>query len=89
MRRLTAIASLCCAFIAAPAFAESPRREVVDHPRITRAIHELEDAMAYLEAAPHDFGGHKAAALEASHKAVEELKLALVYRSGADTAKGK
>ena len=54
------------------------------HPRIARAIHALEDAIAYMEKAPHDFGGHKAAAVEASQHAVEQLRLALAYRAGAD-----
>ena len=54
------------------------------HPRIAAAIKELHGAIAYMEAAPHDFGGHKAAAIKASHAAIEQLNLALVYRAGAD-----
>lgn len=39
------------------------------HPRIAKAILELEDAVKYLEAAPHDFGGHKA-----SHSGQAQLR---------------
>lgn len=54
------------------------------HPRISAAITELQQAIAYMEAAPHNFGGHKAAAIRASHTAIEQLRLALTYRAGAD-----
>ena len=50
------------------------------HPRIARAIHQLEDAMEYMRAAPHDFGGHKADAMHASEEAIRQLRLALAYR---------
>jgi hypothetical protein len=89
LNRVAVALSLCLAFVAAPALAESPRQEAAEHPRLAKAIHELEDAIAYLESAPHDFGGHKAAAIEASRKAVEQLKLALVYKAKEDTRRGK
>jgi hypothetical protein len=73
----------------APAFAETLPEEKAEHPRIAKAIHELEDAIAYMKAAPHDFGGHKAEAIKASEDAVRQLRLALAYRQGVDTAKGK
>jgi len=60
------------------------RHEAGEHPRIARAIHSLEDAIAYMEAAPHDFGGHKAEAIAASRAAVTQLKLALAYRAVKD-----
>ncbi len=31
--------------------------EMGDHPRIATAVRDLEDAIAYMEAAPHNFGG--------------------------------
>ena len=37
-----------------------------------------------MDAAPHDFGGHKAAAIQASRRAVEQLKLALAYQGKED-----
>jgi hypothetical protein len=50
------------------------------HPRIAAAIEALRDAKAYMESAPHDFGGHKAAAIHASDEAIRQLNFALAYR---------
>ena len=52
------------------------------HPRIATAIRQLEDAIAYLELAPHDFGGHKDAAIRDSRAAIVQLRLALAFREG-------
>jgi hypothetical protein len=57
------------------AFAAGPER----HPRIHRAIGAIHAAIDELKAAPHDFGGHREAAVDACQKAVEQLKLALQY----------
>ena len=57
------------------------------HPRIAKAIEALKDARAYMEAAPHDFGGHKAEAIRASDEAIKQLNLALAYRAGRDSRK--
>jgi hypothetical protein len=54
------------------------------HPRIERAIEALRDARAYLEMAPHDFGGHKVDAIRATDNAIRQLNLALQYRGRAD-----
>jgi hypothetical protein len=54
------------------------------HPRIARAIEAIRDARAYMEAAPHDFGGHKAEAIRASDEAIRQLNLALAYRGRED-----
>jgi hypothetical protein len=54
------------------------------HPRLAAAITALKDARAYLEAAPHDFGGHKAAAIRATDDAIKQLNLALAYRGRED-----
>jgi hypothetical protein len=56
-------------------------RELREHPRIAKAIRELEDAIAYMEAAPHDFGGHKFAAIQHARAAIEQLRRAIVYRA--------
>jgi hypothetical protein len=56
------------------------------HPRIHHAIMALHAAITELKAAPHDFGGHRADAVAACEKAVEQLKLALAYDKGADQA---
>ena len=44
----------------------------------------LQDARAYMVAAPHDFGGHKAEAIRASDEAIRQLNLALAYRARED-----
>ena len=49
------------------------------HPRIHKAIGAIGAAIDELKAAPHDFGGHREAAVDACQKAVEQLKLALAY----------
>jgi hypothetical protein len=54
------------------------------HPRIARAIEGLRDAKAYMEEAPHDFGGHKAEALRATNEAIRQLNFALAYRARED-----
>jgi hypothetical protein len=64
--------------------AQNIKTEAVNHPRIASAIRELEGAVAYLEAAPHDFGGHKAAALKDSRAALVSLRAALAFRAKAD-----
>jgi hypothetical protein len=54
------------------------------HPRIAAAIAALRDARAYMQMAPHDFGGHKAEAIRASDEAIRQLNLALAYRATKD-----
>jgi hypothetical protein len=54
------------------------------HPRIAAAIAALRDARDYMVKAPHDFGGHKAAAVRACDDAIRELNLALAYRAKQD-----
>lgn len=49
------------------------------HPEIRKAITSLERAKYALQHASHDFGGHRADALAATDKAIEQLKLALQY----------
>jgi hypothetical protein len=43
--------------LCAGANAQGVRAEAAEHPRIAKAINELEDAINYMEHAPHDFGG--------------------------------
>ena len=54
------------------------------HPRLAAAIVSLRDARAYLNAAPHDFGGHKADAIRSVDNAIRDLNLALRYRARED-----
>jgi hypothetical protein len=67
--------------------AQNVASEKANHPRIAAAIRSIDDAIAYMEAAPHDFGGHKAAAISSSKAAVRDLKLALAYRAKEDRGK--
>ena len=66
------------------AAAQNVRTEAAAHPRIATAIRELEEAIRYMEAAPHDFGGHKAAAIRDLRAAIIELRAALAYRARTD-----
>ena len=61
--------------------------EKAAHPRLVKAIDALEDAIAYLRAAPHDFGGHKAAAIADCERAIKQLREALRYREMRDREK--
>jgi hypothetical protein len=64
--------------------AQTMRSEWAAHPRIARAIRDLEDALAYMEAAPDNFGGHKAAAMAASREAINQLRASLAFRAYQD-----
>jgi hypothetical protein len=73
------------ALVALPAAAqETIHEEAEQHPRIAKAIRELEDAIRYMEAAPHDFGGNKAQAIADSRAAIQSLRRALAYRARKD-----
>jgi hypothetical protein len=52
---------------------------VEHHPAIRRAIAALEAAKTDMQHAAHDFGGHRAAALEECDKAIAQLREALKY----------
>jgi hypothetical protein len=64
--------------------AQNVRSELRGHPRILQAIRDIEDAIAYMEAAPDNFGGHKVAAIAASHEAVRQLRAAAEFRAEQD-----
>ena len=65
----------------APARVQGAARKgrVENHPRIHAAIRELQAAKEELQKAPHDFGGHRADAVQAVDKALEQLRIALQY----------
>ena len=91
MKKVLLLAGICAGLIGAPITASAEmatkaemRAEKSEHPRIAKAIKDLQDAIVYLEKAPHDFGGHKAAAIAASKEAIAQLKLALEYRAEKD-----
>jgi hypothetical protein len=62
-----------------PATPATPTVPHEHHPAIRRAIFALKAAKADLERADHDFGGHRAAALEECDKAIAQLQEALQY----------
>jgi len=85
MKRLTAILALAT-MLALPvaltnhAAAQPPppkgeRHE--HHPEIHKAIAALEAAKHYMEHADHDFHGHRREAVEATERAIQQLRLAI------------
>jgi hypothetical protein len=78
----TGLILVCCTMQLT--YAQTIRSEAANDPRIAAAIRELEGAIAYMERAPHDFGGHKAAAIRDSQTALVELRAALAYRAQKD-----
>ncbi len=84
----TAVLGAALALMAAPTFSQqNVKTEKSEHPRIARAIEQLEDAIKYMEEAPHDFGGHKAKAIADSRQAIVQLRKALEYRAVKDNKK--
>ena len=77
-------AAMLGAVMSSMAAAQTVRSEEANHPRIAAAVRELEDAVRYMEAAPHDFGGHKAAAIRDSRAALVQLRAAMGYRARMD-----
>ena len=65
---------------------ESMRAEEAAHPRLTRAIHQMHEALHELREAPDDFGGNKAAAIHDTEVAIHSLRKALYYRLKLDDA---
>ncbi len=56
------------------------QNEAKKHPRIEHAIDAMKDAIEYMDKAPDDFGGNKAAAIADTKAAVKSLHKALGYR---------
>jgi hypothetical protein len=75
--------------LSAPAFAQPQltiKTEEAAHPRIVKAIHEMEDAYKYMEGAAHDFGGNKGRAMADTKAAIHSLRKALYFRLKMDDA---
>ena len=49
------------------------------HPEIRRALESLHNAKAHLEAAAHDYGGHRVEAIKAIDEAIHQLDVCLKY----------
>ncbi len=65
-------------FGAERAFAQPPQQG--RFPRLDAAITAINDAVDFLQKAPDDFGGHKAAAIRACQAAGRQLNQAINYR---------
>jgi len=64
----------------APGTTAAPKPEHRElHLAIRAAIRSLDGAKKELQAADHDFGGHRAEALAECDKAIEQLRLALKF----------
>jgi hypothetical protein len=68
-----------------PSEAQLMRAEEMNHPNITNAMHDIEKSMKALDAAPSDFGGHKAQAQSDLKQAWISLRKALYFRLYNDT----
>ncbi len=79
--RLLLLASLVVLPLTVTASSARAGEERREHPRISQAITALQGAVAELQAAPHDFGGHRAEAVEACKAALAQLRRALQYRA--------
>jgi hypothetical protein len=58
------------------------------HPHLHQALYELREARGELNAAPHDFGGHRKAAVGAVDAAIRELEQALKFSGDKRPFKG-
>jgi len=54
-----------------------PGARAEDNPEMTSAQQELQAAKGHLQAALHDYGGHRKTALEHVTKALEQIKMGL------------
>ena len=70
------------------AFAAEPtiHSEEAAHPRLVEAIHNMQNALKELEAAPDDFGGNKATAIRDTRQAIHSVRKALYFRLHMDDA---
>jgi len=79
-----ALGALAMSASAAPQL--TMQSEEAAHPRIVEAIHHMKEALHEMEAAPDDFGGNKARAINDTKVAIHSLKKALYYRLHMDDA---
>jgi len=62
-----------------PVVPQEKKQAGEQHPHMRAAIRELREAKQELQTAAHDFGGHRAEAVEAVDNAIKQLQLALQY----------
>ena len=77
MKKTFVVVAVVLAFVLCVSGAFAAGSHMEKHPRIHKAIAALDAAIAELKAAPHDFNGHREAAVDACQKAKEQLKEAL------------
>ncbi len=63
---------------------EEFKQELKEHPRIARSLVELHVTKEHLKNAPHDFGGHRVAAIAAIDEAIKQLKEAIKFDAQQD-----
>jgi hypothetical protein len=63
------------------------RASAEEHPRLHAALYEMRHARTELKEAKHDFGGHRAKAVEALDEAITQIEKAL--KAVGDDYKGK
>ncbi|TAN66254.1 MAG: hypothetical protein EPN17_14375 [Methylobacter sp.] len=56
------------------------QQERAAHPNLVKAIDEMKAALKDLEAAPDNFGGNKAVAMDSIKQGIHAVKKALYYR---------
>jgi hypothetical protein len=71
------VAFTAAAALATAALVPTLADAAVMHGRMYAALNALDNAVAELRAAAHDFGGHRADALAACTQARDQLKIAL------------
>ncbi len=74
--RLCVLSALVGLFASA-ATAQVFETHEISRLRAYRAIHELEDLIAYLEANPYHYDGHKEATIAAARKTIEKLRASM------------
>lgn len=85
-RTMTSIGILATVMIGGasmPVYANPPstiQEERAAHPNLVKAIDEMKAALKDLEAAPDNFGGNKAIAIDNIKQGIHSLKKALYYR---------
>ncbi len=60
-------------------YREEFKEELREHPRIAASLVSLNVTKEHLKNAPHDFGGHRVAALAAVDEAIKQLKEAIKF----------
>ena len=66
-------------FAHSPVVPQEKKEAREQHPHMRAALQELREAKRELQTAAHDFGGHRAEAVEAVDNAMKQLQLALQY----------